>query len=369
MEIGSRSEFVTAYHDGPRGMLGSYQAQFEFQTMLGELVGMEAVSTTTYDWGSAAGSAILMASRITGRHKVVVHGAMSPDRLSQIRTMTAASVEIHEAPWDLETGAFDLSGTVPLLDRAVACIYLEVPSFLGVLDPGIADIVSAAHACDALVVVGVDPSALGILTAPGEYGADLVVGELQPLGIPMYAGGGCAGFIAARHEERFVAEFQTLLVSLLETEHDEYVFAWTNFEETSYGLRDTAPDFTGTTQTIWSIVAAAYLALMGPHGMRDLGQTIRRRSQYAIQRLCEVPGVTVMSDDAPHFKEFVVTFDQSLPPVSEINERLLAHHIFGGLDLSTRIPSLGQSALYCVTEVHTKDDLDHLAQAMAEVTA
>jgi glycine dehydrogenase subunit 1 len=366
-EVASRSEFITAYHDGERSMLGSYQAQFEFQSMMGELTGMQLVSTTTYDWGTAAASSLIMAMQITGRRRVLIPASIAPTRLREIRTIVGPTAEIVQIGYHPETGAMDQAALRDAASDGTAAVYLEVPAFLGFLEPNPAAIGEIAHSAGALFVVGVDPSSLGILAAPRAYGADIVCGDIQPLGIHMTGGGGNAGFIATPHEERYLATVPTLMVSIVPTVHDgEYVFEWANFESISYGLRAESHDFAGTAQTIWAIVAGAYLALMGPAGMRELGETIMARGAYARARLAELPGVSIGLHGATSFKEFVVRFEGG-QPIAEINAALRERGIYGGLDLSSDFPELGNAALYCVTEIHRQEDIDRLVEVLGEI--
>ena len=367
-EVATRGEFITAYHDGERSMLGSYQAQFEFQSMMGELTGMQMVSTTTYDWGTAAASSMIMAVQITGRHEVVVPTSIAPVRLREILTIVGPTAQIRLVGHDPATGAIDLDALRTTVTADTAAVYVEVPAYLGFLEPATPTVGEIAHSAGALFVVGVDPSSLGVLAAPRSYGADIVCGDIQPLGIHMTAGGGNAGFIATPHEDRYIATCPTLLVSIVPTVHEgEYVFEWANFESISYGLRSDSHDFAGTAQTIWAIVAGAYLALLGPQGMRDLGETIMQRGAYARAKLAGIPGVTVPVFDAPHFKEFAVRFDATSLSVAEINTALRERGIYGGKDLTADFPDLGKAALFCVTEIHRQQDIDQLVAALGEV--
>lgn len=367
-EIASRGEFLTGYHDGASSMLGSYQAQFEFQSMLGALVGLDMVSTTTYDWGSAAASSLLMASRITGRSAVSVPALMSPMRRRQIEAIAGPTVAIDVVDADPASGGLDLAALARSLSDRTAAVYLEVPAYLGTLEPHLAEIGALAHDAGALLVVGIDPISLGVLAAPAGYGADIVCGDIQPLGVHMYFGGGLAGFIATRHEAAYVHECPTLLVSILETQRaGEYAFGWWNFDQTSYAYRGESDDFAGTTQTIWAIVAATYLAVMGPQGLREVGEAIMARSSYARERLGRIPGIRAPLPAGAHFAEFVVNFDASGKTVQEVMAGLRAHGIYGGIDLSATFPAFGQSALVCVTEVHTIDDIERFASTLEEV--
>lgn len=180
----------------------------------------------------------------------------------------------------------------------------------------------------------------------------------------MYAGGGLSGFIASRDEERYVAEYPLRLISLTTTERGEYAFGQCRFDRTSYIGRDQAKDWVGTTTALWAIVAGVYLALMGPRGMREVGEAILQKSRYAAKLLSEIDGVAIPFPG--FFKEFVVNFDGTDKTVRELNRALLGEKIFGGKDLSGEFPELGRSALYCATEMHSKEELERLAHALEE---
>jgi glycine dehydrogenase subunit 1 len=259
----------------------------------------------------------------------------------------------------------DLADLEAKLGEDVAAVYFEVPGYLGTLEPFAAEIVALAHRHGALAVVGVDPSSLGVLRAPGDYGADIVTGELQPLGLHMQAGGGMAGFIACRDEARVVAELPTFLISLVPTADGAgFGFGVSTMERTSYDKREHATDYYGTTQWLWGITAGVYLALMGPQGMAELGAGIMQRAQYAAARLGRIQGVTAPRLAGPFFKEFVVGFDGKR--VEQVNAHLLTRGIFGGSSLRKEFPAFGESALYCVTEIHTQADIERLADAIEE---
>ena len=224
------------------------------------------------------------------------------------------------------------------------------------------------HDAGALVAVGVDPISLGVLEAPGVYGADIACGDIQPLGIPMQCGGGQAGFVATQDEPKFTGEFPSLLFGVTPTiVEGEYGFGEVFFERTSYASREKAKDFLGTMAQLHGIGAGVYLSLMGPQGMVEIGEGIMQRAAYCAGRLNELAGVRAPRFSGPFFKEFVVDFNGTGKTVAEINKALLGRKIFGGKDLSAMFPDLGQSALYAVTEVHTKGDLDTLIGALQEI--
>jgi glycine dehydrogenase subunit 1 len=147
----------------------------------------------------------------------------------------------------------------------------------------------------------------------------------------------------------------------------EWGFGDVAYERTSFAHREEGNEFIGTAAALWGITAGVYLALMGPKGMQDLGQLIMQKSQYAIKQLSEITGIRAPLFRAAHFKEFIVDFAATKKSIREINRALLQEGIFGGKDLSAEFPDLGHSALYCVTEIHTKEDIDNLAQALADI--
>lgn len=369
--IASRSEFLTAYAGGVYSDLGRYQAIYEFQSLIGELVDMDVSCIPTYDWGAAAGNAVRMASRVTGRKEILLPRTISPARLSIIGNFCDSvhkpdSIAIKFIDYDRETGALDIGDLESKISESTAGVYFENPTYLGVIEPQCAEITSIAHEHGALAVAGVDPISLGVLSPPGEYDADICCGEAQPLGIHMLAGGGSCGFLASKDEERLVGEYPARMLSITDTEVEgEYGFGQAKYERTSYIARESAKDWVGTTTGLWAIVSAVYMSLMGPQGMRELGEGILQRSHYAARLLDEVEGVSVPFRG--FFKEFPVNFEATGKKVSEVNRLLLDKKIFGGTDVSGEFPELGQSGLYCVTERHTKSDLNRLAEALREV--
>jgi glycine dehydrogenase subunit 1 len=369
-EIVRRYEFVTPVWGTPASDYGRNQAWFEFCSQLGELLDLDFVGLPVYSWGCAAGHAVRMAARLTGRRRVLVPASLDPERLAVIRTfceprITAGHIEVTPVAFEPETGRLDLDDLGAKLGDDVAAVYVETPGYLGMIEPDVAAIVDRAHDYGAEAIVGVDPISLGVLAPPGAYGADIAVGSVQPLGVHMSCGGGVGGFIASRDEERYAREYPTLNLSLCDTiVHGERGFGISLFHQTSYGSREDGNDWTGNSTYLWAIAAATYMTLLGPHGFREVGELILQRSHYAAALLADIDGVTVRWPNG-FFKELVVTFERG--SVADLNRRLLAHGIFGGKDLSGDFPELGQSALYCVTEVHGAHDLERLASALEEV--
>jgi len=366
-EINQRSEFLTAYAGEPYDDHGRFQALFEYASMMGELLNMDVVNVPTYDSLQAAATSIRMAARITGRQEVLVAKTVHPAVLSKIRDYCGPGFAIKLLDYDAKTGQIDLSALRAAISSKTAAVYFENPSYLGHLEVQGDEIAKIVHDRGAICVVGVDPILLGVIAPPVDYGVDIACGDIQSLGMHMQFGGGHAGFIATRDEEQYVMEYPSRLFGIAPTSvPGEYGFGDVAYERTSFAEREQGKEFVGTASALWGITAGVYLALMGPQGMQEIGEGIMQRASYLMTQLAKIDGVTAPLFAAPHFKEFVVNFDGTGKTVAGINDALLRRKILGGRDLTSDFPELGQCALFCVTEVHTKEDLDRLVDALAE---
>ena len=368
-EVNGRSEFLTAYAGEPYEDHGRFQALFEYESLMAELLDVDVVNVPTYDGSQAASTALRMAGRITGRDEILVADTTSPDRLSAIEGYLHPDMKVTLVAHEPATGLVDKADLDAKMTGRTAAVYFENPSYLGFIETRGREIADAAHAKGALCVVYADPSSLGVLTPPSNYGADLTCGDIQPLGIHMFMGGGRGGFIGAPDDVKFIEEYPSRLFGIAPTSHKEWGFGDVAWERTSFAKRENAKEFVGTAAALWGITAAVYLSLMGPEGMRELGEACMARTAYAIRKLGAIKGVRVPAVGGAFFKEFPVNFDGTGRTVEEINKALLEHGILGGHDLPEAFPWLGQSALYAFTEVVTQDDIDTLAEALAEVTA
>ncbi len=366
-EINQRSEFLTAYAGEPYEDHGRFHSLFEYESMMGELLDMDVVNVPTYDWGQAASTSIRMAERITKRSEILISKLISPDRLAIIKNYCQPVMEIKLIDYNPKTGLVDLNDLEVKLSPKSAGFYFENPSYFGTIEDHGEKISDIVHEQGALSLVGVDPISLGVLIPPSNYGADIVCGDIQPLGIHMQYGGGLAGFIATRDEKKFVMEYPSRLFGITHTSVEgEWGFGDVTYERTSFDKREQGKEFVGTMAALWGITAGVFLALMGPQGIQELGKLIVQKSQYAMKQISEIRGIDVLLFQSSHFKEFIVDFNGFGKTVNEVNQFLLEKGIFGGKDLSKEFPELGESALYCVTEVHTKEDIDRLVQALTE---
>lgn len=364
-EINGRSEFLTAYSGDTYADHGKCQAFFEFSSMMGELLDLDVVSFPTYDGGQAASTALMMSRRINGRSKALVPENMNPNLLSQMKCYCEGMQLIGVKA--KENGQLDLEDLKAKLDSDVAAVFIQNPCFLGFFEEQGKEIGELAHSVGAEYVVYADPSTLGITEPPADYGADISCGEIQPLGIHMSFGAGLGGYLATRQEEKYVMNYPHHLHNIFKNSKGQFGYSRALPERTSYYVRDKGVEYLGTCVGLWTVTAAVYLALMGPEGMRELGENILYKSNYAQKKLAGLKGVTMPYAGSHSFMEFVLNFDGTGKTVAEVNKALLSKHIFGGYDLSREMPQLGQSMLVCVTEKTALSDIDKLADALAEI--
>ncbi len=219
----------------------------------------------------------------------------------------------------------------------------------------------AVHAAGALLIVNTDPISLGLFTPPGEYGADIVVGEGQPLGNALNFGGPYLGVFACR--EKYMRKMPGRLIGETVDTKERRGFVLTLAAREQHIRRERATSNICTNQALCALAAGAYLAAMGKSGLRKVAELCYHKSHYAAQRIAAIPGFDLVGDK-PFFKEFVVRCPK---PPSEINEALLERDIIGGYDLGRDYPHLENHTLLCVTEMNTKEEIDHLVEALEEV--
>ena len=368
-EAVSRAELLTSYTPyQPEITQGILQAIFEYQSLLCELVGMDVSNASLYDWASALGEAARLASRLNRRKTIIVPYLISPERLNVLRTyIEPAGMNVVQADYDRTTGQIDLEDLKEHMNDDVTAVYVENPSYLGYLEEKVEDLAEITHDNKSYYIVGVDPMSLGIVKPPGEYGADIVIGEGQPLGNHMNYGGPLLGMLACKHDNRMIRQIPGRIIGLTYEESGEerqgYVMTLQTREQ--HIRRERATSNICSNEALNSIAAGVYLALMGPSGMKEIGELITSRAHYAMRRIGELPGVRAPIFNSYHFKEFTVDFGDTT--VEEIKEALKANQLQGGVSLKSAFPELGETALFCVTEVHSKSNIDTLVQVLREV--
>jgi glycine dehydrogenase subunit 1 len=369
-EIAQRSEFLTAYTPyQPEISQGMLQALFEYQSMICELTSMEVANCSMYDWASALGEAARMATRVTGRREILIPKITHPERALTLQVYTEpAGIIIGQLAYEKETGQISLDDLKNKISDKTAAVYIENPSYLGVIETQIDEICKEAHEHNALFIVGVDPTSLGILKAPGDYGTDIVIGEGQPLGNAANFGGPLLGIFACQDDMRLIRQMPGRIIGLTTTmDGARQGFCMTLQTREQHIRREKATSNVCSNEALCAVASAVYLSLLGPQGMKELGETIVQKANYAMNLLRKIKGVRTPVFSSPHFKEFTVNFDEKQLTVKKVNQKLLRSKMQGGKDISKEFPELGETALYCVTEIHTRKEIDRLAEALAKI--
>jgi glycine dehydrogenase subunit 1 len=336
-----------------------------------ELIEMDVVINSVYAEPSAAGEAANMARRLTGRSEILVPKNISNEKLQVMKSYTEWSGgKINQIAYRPKNGKLDIPDLKKKISSKTAAVFIDNPSYFGVLEDQVDRIAEIAHAHDALSIVSVDPSSLGVMRPPGDYDADIVVGSGQPLGLHMNYGGNSLGFFGCRSDPKYLDQLPGYVAAITPTmDGKDKAYLDTLWEKRHFFFqRENATSMIGSASNLCAIGAAVYLSLLGPQGMRELGEGIIQRTTYAIQEISKIKKIRTPFFNAPHFKEFVVNFDRTGKTVKEVNRILLDRHgIVGGKDLSHDFPELGQSALFCVTEVHTSEEIDKLAYGIRQL--
>lgn len=375
-EINTRGEFLTAYCGDTYSDHGKMQAIFEYTSMMGELLDADVVSYTTYDAGQSVCSAFRMAVRLqsaAGKEmaRILVPDTMNPDIYRQAEAYCRNVSKIKKVAHVPETGLMDMRVLEDELKKGdVAAVFYENPSYLGYFELMAEEIASLAHQYGAVCIAQPQVSSLGIVESPMNLGADLVCGDIQPLGMHLQYGGGQAGFIASHQKLEYMEQFPTYMYGIAETDREE-TYGWgraMNYR-CSHGSREKANEYFGTETGLWGITAGVYLASMGPQGMYELGETILQNLNYLTVRLNEIEGVRANPFGGNNFQEVLVDFSEFGKTAAQVNRELLDWGIFGGKDMSGEFPWLGQCALYCVSELTTQAEMDRLAEALAQIAA
>lgn len=357
-----RGEFYTAYTPyQPEVSQGTLQAIFEYQTMICDLTGMEVSNASHYDGATATAEAVITAINVhrLKRRKVVMSPFVHPEYRAVVRTYTQGMGLTIVGDRDPQA---DLTDLVSQVDDETACLIVQTPNFLGQIEDlqGLAD---AVHEKKALLVVVTDPIALGLLKPPGQFGADIVVGDGQGMGAGLNFGGPYLGFFATRMDH--VRKMAGRLVGQTVDAEGKRGFVLTLSTREQHIRREKATSNICTNQGLVALAAAVYMAALGRCGMRQVAELCYHKAHYAAEQIDELPGYAVLRDK-PFFKEFVVRCPM---PVEEVNDLLLEEWgIIGGYDLGRDYPHLEDHMLLCVTEMNPREEIDALVEALGEVT-
>ncbi len=353
-----RGEFYTAYTPyQPEVSQGTLQATYEYQSMMCALTGMDAANASHYDGATSLAEAVTVAMQVTSkRNTVLLAHSVHPHYREVVRTY-------HQGRGINITGddqARTLTELAALIDDDTAMVAVQYPNFFGQIED-IRALADAVHAKGALLVVVANPLALGLLKPPGELGADMVVGEAQPLGVPLSFGGPYVGFFATRTQ--FVRKIAGRIVGETVDRDGRRAYVMTLRPREQDIRREKASSNICTNQGLMALAVCIYLSLMGKNGMRKVAELNYHKAHYAAKQIDALAGFSV-DMSKPFFNEFVV---QCPKPVREVNQALIEAGIVGGYDLGADYPHLQDHMLVCVTEMNTKAEIDKLVELLGKL--
>ncbi len=356
--IVSRSEFYTAYTPYQAEVSqGTLQAIYEYQSLVCRLYEMDVTNASMYDGATALAEAVLMAMNVTGRSHVVVAGKLHPWNSSVLKTYLEASGHNAVIQNVLQDGVGDVAALKELVTESVAAVVVQQPNFYGCLEE-VEAIGAIAHQNGALFVVSADPLSLGVLAAPGSYGADIAVGEGQPLGNPQNFGGPYLGIFTVK--QPLVRKIPGRLVGMTKDRDGEDGFILTLQTREQHIRREKATSNICSNQALNALQAAVYLSLLGKEGLQQVAALSARKANYLAKKIADIPGFS-LKYNSPFFREFVV---ETPIPAAVVIERMLEHKIFAGYDLAAH----GESGLLvAVTEKRSKEELDGFAEKLGDL--
>ncbi len=356
-----RSEFYTAYTPyQPEISQGTLQAIFEFQTLICQLTGMDVANASVYDGASAVAESVLMAQRLKGRKKCLLSRSVHPESRMVARTYTyPLNLQLGEISYT-PAGITDLEVLQRELDEETSAVVLQQPNFFGCLED-LEEAANMAHAKGALLVVAVaEPLSLALLQPPGLLGADIVVGEGQGFGNALNFGGPYVGFFASK--ESFLRSMPGRLVGQTVDRQGRRGFVLAVATREQHIRREKATSNICTNQALCALAVLVYLTVMGRQGLKELAEINLSKCEYAKKRLS---GTGSLRFSASTFNEFVFTLNGDVP---SILQTLLKKGIVGGFPLKRFYPEMEREILVCVTEKHSKKDIDHFAEILGETS-
>ena len=358
-----RGEFFTAYTPyQPEVSQGTLQAIYEFQSMIAKLTGMEVANASHYDGATALAEAVTVASAIHRgkRTKVILSPSIHPQYRDVVRTYHQnGSLQFSGD----RSGTATILDLIDMIDDNTAMIAVQYPNFFGQIED-LTELAKAAKSKKAILCIVTDPITCALLKAPGDFEADIVVGEGQSLGIPMSFGGPYLGFFATTYKHVRKIAGRVVGETTDETGQKAYVMTLRPREQDI--RREKATSNICTNQGLMALAACVYMSAMGKHGLKRVAELCWHKSHYAADEIDKLEGYSV-DRSSPFFKEFMVTCPK---PISVINEELLYHYgVIGGYDLSKDYPNRENQMLLCVTEMNPKEEIDAMVAALKAIAA
>ena len=368
-EVITKPELQNSYTPyQPEVSQGMLQGIFEYQSLLSELTELNVTNASMYDWATAIAEALLMAVRLLKkRKKVLITASVHPDRLSVIKNyLDGPNIAYDFVQIDEKTGQINLADLKDKLTEDIAAFYFENPNCFGVIETNAEEICNLVHQVGAKAIAGVDPISLGILKPPGKYGADIAVGEGQGLGIPVSFGGPHFGFFSINYDLKTIRQMPGRLVGMTKTiDGSQRAFVLTLSTREQHIRRERATSNICTNQSILAFGAGVYLSLLGPEGIRCTAEYCLTAAKYLSTKINELENFESPIFTGAHYNEFTVRVTKG--KMDKVQKMLIEKGFVGGFSLVNCHPEFGQTATYCVTEMHTMDDIHNLITALQEI--
>ncbi|CAC8235278.1 TPA: aminomethyl-transferring glycine dehydrogenase subunit GcvPA [Staphylococcus aureus] len=355
----SRSEFYTAYTPyQPEISQGELQAIFEFQTLICELTDMDVANSSMYDGMTSFAEACILAFSQTKKNKIVVSKGLHYQALQVLHTYAKTRKEFEVVEIDLDGTVTDLKKLEAAVDDETAAVAVQYPNFYGSIED-LEKIQSFIEDKKALFIVYANPLALGLLTPPGSFGADIVVGDTQPFGIPAQFGGPHCGYFATT--KKLMRKVPGRLVGQTQDDEGNRGFVLTLQAREQHIRRDKATSNICSNQALNALASSIAMSALGKQGIYDIAVQNIEHANYAKQQFIK-KGFEVL--DGTSFNEFVVKFDK---PIQQVNEELVKYNIISGFDLGVVSDDFKNHMLIAVTELRTKDEIDTFVEKAGEL--
>ncbi|MCK9582332.1 MAG: aminomethyl-transferring glycine dehydrogenase subunit GcvPA [Endomicrobiales bacterium] len=359
-EVIGRSEFYTAYTPyQPEASQGTLQAIFEYQSMLCALTSMDVANASLYDGASACAEACLLAARLSGKNKIIYSSGVHPHYIAVTKTyLEGSSIKLIEVP--MENGLTNLSALSNLINEETAGILIQSPNFFGIIED--LQTIKEKIKDKALFIVAANPIALGVLQSPGECGADICVGEGQVLGNPTSFGGSLFGFMSAK--SAYTWKLPGRFVGKTHDTNGRVGFVLTLQSREQHIRREKAASNICTNSALNALAACAYLAALGPQGLKEIGEANIAKSHYAFNKITALNGFEALYKDVPFFNEFAITTTKN---IANIQKALFENKILGPVEVAHFDGNKKDVLLFCVTELRTKEEIDKLVNILEAV--
>ena len=358
----SRSELYTSYTPyQPELSQGMLQSLFEYQSLMGDLLEMDAVNSSMYDWATAISESVLMSARVSRKKIFLIPEMMSRDKVCVVENyVKGAKIEIQRIPFNRKKGTVDEAQLEKMITPDIAGVYLENPNMMGLFEPVITRVKDMLGPRQ-MLVVGINPLSLGMVSPPGRYGADIVVGDAQPVGLHMNYGGPTAGIFASTMD--IVRKMPGRIIGLTKDNEGNMAFCMTLSTREQHIRRERATSNICTNEALSAISVAIHLATLGKNGMKELSLQVASRARHLSERIDHLEGFTSPAYKGHFFNEFPVRCDVDVQALLDEGKK---REVLIGINMCPEIECMDKIFTISTTEMHTMEDYDILLKVLKE---